>query len=85
MGSRGIRYRVQDWSTWSGPAPSGCEASGGAVAVDVSFTRVAAATSVRGDDDDDDAVPARRELFDAADWRGRRPRAADLASLVCQA
>ena len=51
--------------------------------VDVSF--VSAVTRVRGDDDDDDAVPALRELSDAADWRGRRPRAADLASLVCQA
>ena len=69
MGSRGIRYRVQDWSTWSGPAPSGCEASGGAVAVDVSFTRVAAATSVRGGDDDDGVVPALRELSDAGAWR----------------
>ena len=36
--------------------------------VDVSFARVSAATRVRGDDDDDDAVPARRELFDAEAW-----------------
>jgi len=35
----------------------------------VSFTRVAAATSVRGDDDDDGVVPALRELSDAGAWR----------------
>ena len=73
MDSRGIRYRVPDRFTGSGPARSGSEPS---VEVDVSFSRDSAATRVRDDDDDnDDAFPALRELFDrrlAAD--GHAPR-----------
>ena len=89
MDSRGIRYRVPDRSTESAPARSGSEAPGGAVEVDVSFTRVAAATSVRGDDDDDEAVPALRELSDAEAWRlaadGHAPADVPEIPLVCQA
>ena len=66
MASRGISYRVPARSTGSAPARSGSEPS---VEVDVSFSRVSAATRVRGEDDDDDAVPARRELSDAGAWR----------------
>ena len=47
---------------------AGPERLRGVLFVDVSFTRVAAATSVRGDDDDDDAVSALRELSDAEAW-----------------
>ena len=47
--------------------------------VDVSFTRVSAATRVRGGDDDDDAVPALRELSDA-EARASRPTAHALGS-----
>ena len=67
MDSRGIRERVPDRSTGSAPARSGSEPS---VEVDVSFSRVSAATRVRvEDDDDDDAVPALRELSDFEAWR----------------
>ena len=57
----GFRDRVPDRSTGSAPARSGSEPS---VAVDVSFSRVSAATRVRGEDDED---PALRELSDDAE------------------
>ena len=76
MDSRGIRYRVPDRPTGSVPARSGSEPS---VEFNVSFSRVSAATRVRGDDDGDGPVPARRELSDAEAWP-----LADGYELVCQ-
>ena len=75
MDSRGIRERVPDRSTGSAPGRSGSEAS---VEVDVSLSRVSAATRASRAKNYG-AVPALRELSDAEAWSS-----ADGYALVCQ-